>query len=29
MYSSEIETFLKERNYQITPEECNLHNRQP
>ena len=24
MYSSEIETFLKERNYQVTPEECNL-----
>ena len=24
MYSSEIETFLKERNYAVTPEECNL-----
>ena len=24
MYSSEIETFLKERNYVVNPEECNL-----
>ena len=24
MYSSEIETFLKERNYMVTSEECNL-----
>ena len=24
MYSKEIETFLKERNYEVTPEECNL-----
>lgn len=24
MYSSEIETFLKERNNQLTIEECNL-----
>lgn len=24
MYSSEIEQFLKERNYIVTPEECNL-----
>lgn len=24
MYSSEIETFLKERNYVVTPEECNM-----
>lgn len=24
MYSSEIEAFLKERNYQLTAEECNL-----
>lgn len=24
MYSAEIETFLKERNYIVTPEECNL-----
>lgn len=22
MYSEEIETFLKERNYTVTPEEC-------
>lgn len=24
MYSSEIERFLQERNYIVTPEECNL-----
>ena len=24
MYSEEIEHFLKERNYVVTPEECNL-----
>ena len=24
MYSSEIENFLKERNYVVTPEECNI-----
>lgn len=24
MYSSEIEQFLKERNYVVTPEECNV-----
>ena len=24
MYSSEIESFLQERNYIVTPEECNL-----
>ena len=24
MYSAEIDTFLKERNYRITPEECNV-----
>ena len=24
MYSVEIENFLKERNYKITPQECNL-----
>lgn len=24
MYSEEIETFLKERNYEVTIEECNL-----
>ena len=24
MYSEEIKTFLKERNYKVTPEECNL-----
>lgn len=24
MYSSEIETFLKERKYLLTPQECNL-----
>lgn len=24
MYSAEIDTFLKERNYRITPEECNI-----
>lgn len=24
MYSNEIETFLKERNYELTPEECNI-----
>ena len=24
MYSSEIEAFLKERNYIVTPAECNL-----
>ncbi len=24
MYSSEIEQFLKERNYMVTPEECNI-----
>ena len=24
MYSSEIERFLQERNYVVTPEECNL-----
>lgn len=24
MYSSEIENFLKERNYVVTPEECNM-----
>ena len=24
MYSNEIETFLRERNYVVTPEECNL-----
>lgn len=24
MYSEEIETFLRERNYEVTMEECNL-----
>ena len=24
MYSNEIETFLKERDYVLTPEECNV-----
>ena len=24
MYSSEIETFLQERNYVVNPEECNI-----
>ena len=24
MYSDEIESFLRERNYEITPEECNV-----
>lgn len=24
MYSDEIETFLKERGYVVTPEECNM-----
>ena len=24
MYSAEIETFLKERDYKITPDECSL-----
>ena len=24
MYSNEIERFLEERNYVVTPEECNL-----
>lgn len=24
MYSSEIENFLKERDYVVTPEECNV-----
>ena len=24
MYSQEMETFLKERNYVVTPEECNI-----
>lgn len=24
VYSNEIETFLRERNYIVTPEECNL-----
>ena len=24
MYSSEIEIFLKERDYRVTPDECNL-----
>ena len=24
LYSSEIEQFLKERNYVVTPEECNV-----
>lgn len=24
MYSEEIETFIKQRNYILTPEECNI-----
>lgn len=24
MYSNEIEKFLQDRNYRVTPEECNL-----